>query len=135
MKTTLKILIFSLLVCFTFQSCSKDDNEEPSSTLDRRFAKKWYIGTQFIELTEGEMCENNYYDLKSNGDVVYKHRARFGCEHIISNGEWHTENNVLYRNFPSVGIVLLDSIIRVSNTELVLKDLDNDRINIYYNYD
>ena len=139
MKIIFKILILSIAFGFTFQSCSSDDEE--SNNLDQRFAKKWYIGTQYFDIGQGVSCENNYYHLKSNGDIEYKYwGGGNACEHDIENGNWYIENNILYRNFPSDegtnnGLILSDEIISVSDTELVLKDLDDDDMTTYYNYE
>jgi len=137
MKTILKTLILLIVIGTSFQSCSSDDND--SKNLDQRFSKKWYIGTQYIDIGQGVSCENNYYDLKSNGDIEYRNwYGDNNCDAEIYNGEWYTENDVLYRKFPSDPgtnneVLLSDEVVSVSDTELVLKRSNGDDIT-YYNY-
>ncbi|MBU2920117.1 hypothetical protein KO504_02065 [Winogradskyella psychrotolerans] len=139
MKIIFKILVLTIVFSFTFQSCSSNDDE--NNSLDQRFAKKWYTGTQYFDIEQGVSCENNYYNLKGNGDIEYKYWAGGNtCQHYTENGNWSIENNILYRNFPSDegtnnGLILSDEIISISETELVVKDLEDDDITTYYNYE
>ncbi len=138
MKTILKTLILLIVIGTSFQSCSSDDND--SNNLDQRFSEKWYIGTQYFDIGQGVSCENNYYDLKSNGDIEYRvWSGGNNCNFEIETGVWHTENNILYRKFPSDPgtnneVLLSNEIISVSDTELVLKSSNGGTNRTYYNY-
>ena len=139
MKIIFKTLILLTIIGTSLQSCSSDDNDR-SNNLDQRFAKKWYIGTQYIDIGQGVSCENNYYDLKSNGDIEYRNwYGDNNCDAEIYNGEWYTENDILYRRFPSDPgtnneVLLSDEIVSVSDTELVLKSSNSSANRTYYNY-
>ena len=139
MKNFFNLLLVFPLAAISLNSCSSSDDDN-NSQLDNKYAKKWYIGEKYFTLSNGNSCENNYYNLKSNGSIEYKFwTGSSTCEHDYENGSWRIDGNKLIREFPSDpgtnnGITMQDEIISVTENELKLKDLSDGSIETYYNY-